>query len=286
MGFFTCIGNHEYDKEYWHSGELYPGGESPIDTAVAAIAELRGRTPYYSKDFGAVRVLFVAANADTTVSVGGDWTQCYHVANPPGRGLSYWQSEGYENGNPDWTNPEFASWSGADTTTGQQAWLKQQCAAHSGTFRLVIGHRSPYTPYADGPGISRPPDRAGRSRGWAVASRAGVDLAVTGDTHTGGLTKRMYRGAQSSIGTHYLSSRIAVNIRPAALGFGANSPSLGDDDMYWPKAVSLADSDEAASTIFGYVEFFGNKARVKLIQGHSDGSFSERASVVITKRRV
>jgi hypothetical protein len=292
MTVYTCLGNHDFDDDSQPGySEIYPSGESPIDDVVAPRIPQMTHVPYYRIDFGSVRALFLDDNYDTTVVVidttatppDTAYVQAYAECNPPGRARGYWMEHGFDpKGNPNGTNPEYAGWVTSDSTSGQLAWIKQQTAGFGGTFLLVVAHRSPYTPMATGSTI-RPPDLSGRSVGWAIASRAGVDFALTGDTHTCGLSKRMYRGAQSDAGTYFLTAR-CYEPRTAAFGSGPGSPSLTEADMYWPKTADLTNANEDPSTVFGYMVFHGNRATVKIVQGHANGSFSERYTLNIDRR--
>jgi hypothetical protein len=54
--------------------------------------------------------------------------------------------------------------------------------------------------------------------------------------------------------------------------------------MFWPVAADTADANVNGTTVFSYVLFHGDRATVKIIQGHADGSFSEREVQHIQRR--
>ena len=287
---YSTLGNHDFDVDVVSAdGDIYPNGESPIDDAVATAIPQMAIVPYWTKDVGSLRFLFLDNNYDTTTVQGGYHYQCYAECNPPGRGMTYWEVHGYGTrdslnllGNPNGTNPEYAGWVTSDSTNGQLAWIKTTMADFGGTFAIAVAHRSPYTPYEVQ--AIRPPDLGGRSVGWAIASRAGIDLAATGDCHSCGFTKRMLKGVQSDDGTYFITTRVAFR-RTAAFGTGAGTCQLTEDDVYWPKSADLEAANESPSTVFAYIVFHGNRATVKMMQGHSDGSFSERSVQYIHSTR-
>jgi hypothetical protein len=283
----TTLGNHEYDGDKtaaWPWLELYPNGESPIDSLAAnAIPEIgTSGLPYYKRDYGDVRVLFVVNNIDTTTALNGAWWQRYPQCNPPGRYKEYYQQNGYPYGDSAGTNPEFAGWVTSDTTSGQLAWIKAEAASFTGKWLFVVAHRSPYAPMAWNP--RRVPDRSGRDVGWAICSRAKVDFALTGDLHVAGWTLPMYRGHHVAVGTRFLTARCELP-RLSGFGYGAESPSISEDDMVWPKEADLADANEPESTVFGYLVISGNYATMRVIQGHADGTFTVRAETSMMARR-
>ena len=282
----TCLGNHDMTGSAVDDSlglGYYPTGESPIGGVVAAALLGNGSHPYWYKNFGPLRVLFLDNMYDTTLVSNGTYMQCYPETNPPGRGLDYWQAHGFANGNPNGTNPEYAGWVTSDSTDGQLAWIKMATAGFGGTFLIALAHRSPYAPYAMGDPL-RPPDLGGRSKGWAIVSRAGVDIASTGDEHSCGLTVPMYKGVASANGTTFLETRVGF-VRSAAFGTGAGTCQMTEDMVYWPKAADLADANESPSTVFAYVVFHGDRATIQMVQGHSDGSFSIRKTIYIDRRK-
>jgi predicted phosphodiesterase len=283
MTVYSTLGNHDFDAEgsaAWPYPEYYPNGESPIDLAASLIDGI-STVPYYAKTFGPLKALFVDNNVDTTVYVNGVYRQKNPECNPPGRYCEYWQQNGFPYGNPDGTNPEYAGWVTSDTTSGQLQWIKDQCAGWPG-FVVVIAHGPPYVPcvWTD---QGRPTNRAGRSVGWAIASRAGVDVALTGHTHSVGWTLPMYKGQHVDDATRFLTARCSFT-RFAGFGYGPESPSISENDMVWPKEADLDDANEVPSTVFGYLIIDGNTATMRVVQGHADSTFTVRATTTFYRR--
>ena len=264
---YTCLGNHDFN--YWNgrencpgTDELYPAGTIPDSVARSDILG-SNHLPYYCKDFGAVRVLFLDNMRDTTSWSGSAWIQNHAMVNPPGRDLAYWQAHGYPTGNQNGTNPEYAGWVTSDSTAGQLKWIKDSAAGFGGTFLLAVAHFSPYHLLTTTSAYMS--DRGGRYVGWAICSRAGVDLAITGHTHCYLLTKRLYKGVQSAGGTYFFNSNIAGPRYGSFTGSACNA-----DDALWPSAEALAGLNQQYTATCGLITFHGNRATLRVVSFHLD----------------
>lgn len=256
---YSCLGNHDFDSdvEAGAGAGQYADGESPIDLATQL-----GSTgkPFWYRDVNSVRVLFLDNCYDTLGTGVNSCCNAYAQCNPPG---AY-----FTDGS---VNPSFADWVTPDTTTAgaQGKFIKDTCSGFKGTFIVALAHRSPYTGWDDATGDVRVTDTAGRSGGWALCTRSGVDIASTGDMHTCGMSYRMYKGVGTSAstwGTSFLTTRIAFK-RTVAYGMGPDSPHLNATSMVWPvSAGDITSANETHSKVGAYAVFRGDRVVIQMAQ--------------------
>ena len=245
---YFAVGNH--DTDYYTNDP--PEGYTLVDRVTTWFPELfKNGLPYYYKDVGSIRFLFMYNLSDTLVSIPPNSYECYKSSNLPDEDDTY----GFETeDSPQWT------WA--------LEWAKNMSYGHRITWVVPVMHRSSMAPYGPVDTV-RPLMKKSFYSGLIseLIKTRSVKLFLQGDIHVATFTGPLYptddgRPVVNSKGAWFLTARGWYVARDVIGGIVPESSILYQQD----NELDSPNPNTNHIRFANYLIFYKNICRVQIFR--------------------